>query len=440
MTERTRPHRTACGAWMAVMAVLTAFAIRPAAAADIKRVDLAPAPIAVPDLTAIGRPQTLRVHEGKLYVAGTAGVAALDAGGQLLWTVSLPEADARSLDVDANGVAFTSFSIVGYERGKGAAGALAWGEPSVKLNTADARVGLLTSDGKLLWNIAVAEVSALSPPALAKDRVAVLGSRSLYLYQRADGAQVGAAVGMFTNYLGITANSNTRMPVTQPLWQGDNVFAGHQSWFKKVSAEGKELAATKELGKNFTFLLSGPVQCKELIVLAEASYPEGNIFTGKKARVYASNGDLKPIWYAQTEDDETGVADVVCDDETIYAVSNAMISALSYDGKTQWQYTSKGGILVPGTHRGMVHAGSLPIAHQLVAGRQVVAAGPYLYVTSRLERNWKGKQDVITVFDTKKGSIIEQIDPKSIVVDMAVFGSNLALVTGDGLKLATLKP
>lgn len=424
---------------MAVMAVLIAFAIRPAEAADVKRVDLAPSPIAVPDLSAIGRPQTLRVHEGKLYVAGTAGVAALDAGGQLLWTVSLPEADARSLDVDANGVGFTSFSIIGYERGKGAAGALLWGEPSVKLDTTDARVGLLSSDGKLLWNIAVAEPSALSPPALGKDRVAVLGSKSLYLYQRADGTQVGAPVLMFTNYLGLSANSNTRLPVTQPLWQGDTVFAAHQSWFKKVSAEGKQLLSTKELGKNFTFLLSGPIQCKELIMLAEASYPEGTIFTGKKARVYASNVDLKPVWYAQTEDDETGVEDLVCNDEMIYAVSNAMISAFSYDGKTRWQYESKGGILVPGTHRGMVHAGTLPIAHQPVAGRQVVATGAFLYVTSRAERNWKGKFDVITVFDANKGSIIEQIDPKSIIVDMAVFGSNLALVTGDGLKLTALK-
>jgi hypothetical protein len=45
MSERTRLHGSACRAWMAAMAVLIAFAIRPAGAADIERVDPAPSPI-----------------------------------------------------------------------------------------------------------------------------------------------------------------------------------------------------------------------------------------------------------------------------------------------------------------------------------------------------------------------------------------------------------
>lgn len=73
----------------------------------------------------------------------------------------------------------------------------------------------------------------------------------------------------FTNYLGLSANSNTRLPVTQPLWQGDTFLAAHQSWFKKESAWGKPLLSTKELGKNFTLLFSGPIQCKEVIDLPE---------------------------------------------------------------------------------------------------------------------------------------------------------------------------
>lgn len=123
----------------------------------------------------------------------------------------------------------------------------------------------------------------------------------------------------------------------------------------------------------------------------------------------------------------------------ICAVGNALISAFSYDGKVLWRYNSKGGILIPGTHRGILRAGTLPIAHQITAGRQVVAAGPYLYVTSRSERNWKGKLDVITVFDAKSGELLEQIDTATMIVDMAVFGSDLALTTTGGLKFIALK-
>jgi hypothetical protein len=76
---------------------------------------------------------------------------------------------------------------------------------------------------------------------------------------------------------------------------------------------------------------------------------------------------------------------------------------------------------------------------QITAGRQDVAAGPYLYVTSRSERNWKGKLDVITVFDAKSGEVLEQIDTATMIVDMAVFGKDLALTTSEGLRFIALK-
>ncbi len=438
--NRSRSLRCAArGAWAAALAVVSALAPGPAAAADVKRVDATPSAIPVPDLAGIGQVLSVTVREGRLYVGGSSGIAAVDAQGQVLWMTKLSEAVSRSIDADANGVAYAAFNIVGYERGKGAAGALLWGQPSMKLVTADSHLGLLSGDGKPLWDVAVAETSALSPPALGPDKVAVQGSRSLFLYQRGDGSQV-AAIPMFTNYLGLSANFNTRLPVMRPLWAGDTVLAAHQSWFKKVSADGKELDATKELGRNFTFLLTGPLKCKELVVLSEAAYPEGNVFSGKKARVYAANPELKHVWHENTEDDEIGVGDIVCNDESIIAVSNAQLIAFSYDGKEQWKYESKKGVLIPGTQRGIYRAGTLPVAASPLAGRQVVAAGPYLYVTSRAERKWKGESDVVTIFDAKQGSVIQQVDPRTVILDMAVFGPTLALATVDGLKFIAAQP
>jgi hypothetical protein len=227
--------------------------------------------------------------------------------------------------------------------------------------------------------------------------------------------------------------------VTRPLWVDDGVITGHQSWMKKVSAQGEELMGAKSLGKNFTRLTSGPIPCRDRLILSEAAYPEGNIISGKKAKVYASSPKAESLWVSETDDDVAGTGDVACNDDTVFAVGNALISAFSYDGKVLWRYNSKGGILIPGTHRGILRVGSLPIAHQIIAGRQVVAAGSYLYVTSRSERTWKGKLDVIMGFDAKTGELLEQIDTATMIVDMAVFGSDLALTTTEGLKFIALK-
>ena len=423
---------------MAALLILLATAAG-APAQDVKRVPPGPANLTAVQPQGIGRPHSLRVYDGKLYVGATKGVAAIDEKGELLWTQELPEADGRALDVDGEQVAFSSFLISGVERGSGLTGALMWGAPSQKLVVESAAVGLLArADGKSLWSTALKEATSLSPPALGKTAVAVQGSKSVFLFDRKSGAPI-QEVSMFTNWLGISEAYNSRMQVMRPHWVADGVFAAHQTWMKKVSATGEEVVATKSLGKNFKFLTSGPLPCKDRVILSEAAYPEGNIISGKKARVYAANAKGEGVWHTETNDEVMGTGDLACNDDTIFAVGNAEVTALDYDGQVLWRYTSKGGTLIPGTFRGILRAGTLPIAHQITAGRQVVAAGPYLYVTSRSERNWKGKLDVITVFDAKSGEILEQIDTATMIVDMAVFGKDLALTTSEGLKFIALK-
>lgn len=410
-----------------------------ALAQDVKRVPPQPGSFKAPELQGIGRPHTLLVRDGTLYIGATAGLAAVDGKGEVLWTLALPEADGRAVDVDGDQIAYTSFLINGVDRGSGLAGALMWGAASQKLNVDSADVGLVArADGKQLWSVKLKEPTSLSPPALGKTAVAVQGAKSVQLYDRATGNLV-QEVPTFTNWLGLSEGYNSRIQVMRPLWVDDGVFTAHQSWMKKVSPKGDEIVATKSLDKNFFFLTSGPISCKDRIVLSEAAYPEGNVLSGKKAWVYGANKEGKPVMGTQTDDDVSGIGDLACDEEHIYAVGNAIINAISYDGKVRWRYNSKGGVLIPGTHRGILRAGTLPIAHQVTAGRQVVVAGPYLYVTSRSERNWKGKLDVITVFDAKTGELLEQIDTATIIADMSVFGDNLALTTAEGLRFIALK-
>ena len=140
---------------------------------------------------------------------------------------------------------------------------------------------------------------------------------------------------------------------------------------------------------------------------------------------------------AQTGDDVIGIGDLVCNNDSIFAVGNAHISTFGYDGKLKWDFTSKGGAMLLGTQRGILRAGTLPIAHQVAAGRQALVSGGYLYVTARNERG--GKLDVINVFDAKSGELLEKIDVKTMVADMVVFNDNMAITTAEGLKFVALK-
>jgi outer membrane protein assembly factor BamB len=421
-----------------VLAAACAALTTAADAADPKRVEPLPATLTAPDLSSIGRPHGLLARDGRLYVGATGGVAVIEADGKLAWSTPLAAANVRWVDVDGGQVAWTSYVVQGVQGTGELAGALL-GEMAKRFAVASAEVGLVGADGQPAWSVAVADPSALSPPALGKDAVAVQGSKDLKLFGRADGAAL-PDVRMFIDYAGMSGNITSRMPVTRPLWQGDEVLAAHQSYFKKVSAKGAELGSTKELGKEFTYLLSGPVLCKDKILLGDAARVHGGLIGTREARVFAANAQLKPIWSAGTQEDVNGIGDLVCSDDLVFVVSSTRVAAFTHDGKEAWDYESKGGVLIPGTHRGVDKIERLPIDYNVTGGEQVVVAGPYLYVTSRAEKKWNGKLDVITVFDAKSGKLLEQIDVKTKVVDMAVFGSHLALTTSDGLRFIGLKP
>jgi hypothetical protein len=423
---------------MLVLAAACAALTTAAEAADPKRVEPPPATLTAPDLSSIGRAHSLLVKDGRLYVGATGGVAVIEADGRLAWNTPLAPANVRWVDVDGGQIAWTSYVVQGVS-GTGDLAEALLGEMSKRFAVASAEVGLVGADGQPIWSVAVADPSALSPPALGKEAVAVQGSKALKLFGRADGVAL-PEVRMFIDYAGMSANVNSRMPVTRPLWQGNEVFAAHQVYFKKLSAKGEELGSTKELGKDFTYLLSGPVPCKDKVLLGDAARVHGGLMGTREARVFAANTQLKPIWSAGTEEDVNGIGDLVCSDDLVFVVSSTRVAAFTHDGKDVWGYESKGGVLVPGTHRGVDKVGLIPIDYNITGGEQVVVAGPYLYVTSRAEKKWNGKLDVITVFDAKSGKLLEQIDVKTKVIDMAVFGSHLALTTSEGLRFIGLKP
>lgn len=414
----------------------------PARADDVKRIAPLAASMPAPDLAEIGRAHSLAVRNDTLYVGATGGLAAIDAGGKLLWTLKLPTVSSRHVEADAENVAYTSYDVVGLVAGGGAAAVLTWGDNARKLEIASADAGLVTLKGEPVWSTKFEEPSALSVPTLGKTGVMVVGAKSMRLLDRAKGGKI-ADVGMFTNWLGVADSNVTRVAVTPAILVGDDFVASHQSWFKRVDANGGETFAARPKVQH----ASGPMLCKDRLVLGEMAYPQGNIFTGKKARFWAVGPKGEEIWKATIDDEVGGVGSLACNDELIFAAANALVVAVDAAGKQVWEATNdRSGRLFPGTYRGVIRVRDIfnnagpAVMRSVTAGRQMLVAGPYLYLTTRIAPDVKATEDLITVLDAKTGAFVEAYEVKTSVIDMAVFGKDLVLATGDGLKLIGLKP
>lgn len=429
----------------AAAALLTVWIGSAAQAQDIKRAPPVPAAVTVPDLSAIGLPHGLVVRNDTLYVGASEGLAAIDATGKLLWTLKLPAASVRHVDADAEHVAHSSADVAGLTAGSGATAALMWGDPSRKVEVSRADVGLATVKGEPVWSLKVDEPSVLSKPALGKTTLVVVGDKTARLLERKDGKLV-ADVSMFTNWLGISGNHATRVAVTPALWVDDTFFAAHQNWFKKVDAKGEELVATKRVrSSDNAGLTAGPVRCKDLLVIGEAAYPIGNIFTGKKARVNAVNLKGEPVWSATMDDEVGGVGSVACNDQMVVAAVNALVVAFDYSGKLLWEASNnRAGRLFPGTHRGVVRVRDVfgnagpSVARSVVAGQQMLLEGPFLYITTRAKPDLSNTEDLVTVIEAKTGNFVEALEFGVPIIDMVVFGPQLAVSTAQGLKLVAL--
>ena len=425
------------------LALAATCATAPAHADEVKRVPPAPASITLPDLSAIGQPHSVVVRNGVLYVGARTGLAAVDRSGQLLWTVKLAPMNTRQVEADAEHVAWSGAEVLGLVDGGGVTAALMWNDPSRKIEVTRAAAGLVTVQGTPVWEVPFEEPSALSVPTLAPQAVMVVGAKNARLLKRSDGSSLQDIV-MWTNWLGISGNHVTRVAVTPAVWHGDLFVAGHQNWFKKVDAQGEEqLSARNNFG-----VTGGPVVCKGQVYVGQSAYPMGNIFTGKKAHLAQIGAKGETIWRANLDDELGGVASLACNDELVFAATNSIVIAVTPAGKEVWEAHSERGVgqLFPGTHRGVVRVRDIfnnagpAVARAATAGRQMLVAGPWLYITTRAKPEASHPEDLITLLDAKTGAFVEAIDIKSTVIDMVPFGPDLAVVTGKGLQLVALKP
>lgn len=400
------------------------------------------------DIKTVGHVTSVSAFNGNLYIAGQDGIAAMDGSGKILWALPLPWGEIRLLDVDAGNVAFTVYTPGSTVKD---------GQTSLTLfkgfkvdSFKDARFGLVTHNGELVWTADSSEASKLSPPTLAKDTIGVTRINTFALLDRKTGKEIAKVdVGASGLFGGLVKGASSQSPCPKPVLANGAFYVAHfQNLLKIDAASGKQLESRSRFGlfSPFIQITAGPIQFQDMLVF-------GNTHVIKASYIFAANADLGEKWSEKITDkhkhlmaDNTfaGAASIASNNDQIFMATNFHIWAFDKKGNDLWERQNKDGGLYPGQYRGLQYGESLipeigwfsgnVWGTERYPGNQMIATDKKVYITSAYNQG-----DALTVLDAKSGDYIESIDTKTKILDMAIFGPKIALATTDGLKLMEVK-
>lgn len=273
----------------------------------------------------IGTLTHLKVFQSKIYVAGNTGIACLKSPTEVEWQLTLPNADSRLMEVDENGVVFTTYDYDGIDK-KGGFWLNRLGD--VK-SFSNATIGAVTPDGKLAWSQPGSLQSKQSIPGIDKNIVAVIRSNTMSISDRNTGKEIAVAEVCTINKL--IKGLVSQLTPNQPLLKDGFIYTCALNKLKKIDYSGKEIDDTKNFGmaKQFECITYGPVLVNDVLVF-------GNIASGDtKSRVFAANEKLSSEW-SDFIDKESGSGSMYVKGDMVIISTNFVLSAYNSKGKNLW--------------------------------------------------------------------------------------------------------
>jgi hypothetical protein len=383
------------------------------------------------ELARLGGITSLRENGGMLFVGAQRGVAAVDGAGKVLWTVALPDAMARLVEADADGVAWTSFNPDGVVEGSAVSHFLI-GDLGDEPHYKDQAVGAATREGKLLFNTAAyVGITQMSPPGLNKDSLAVSRGRGFFVYSRADGHEIGKSPLLGDSSLADPLVLNGSF--NRPAFFGGSWYVSHLGDFMKTDASGKEQDRTRiwNLFLALDNLTIGPMLVRDRLIVG--SCPTAS---DKMPGLFAFDKEGGKDWKSIIDDKvgmsgKSGVGAIAANSKYIYAATNFRVVAVNDKGSMEWDQKNKGGLHFS-KYRGLRFTrnyGARPAQGQLI-----VADEKNVYVATSMGK----KEDALTVLKADSGDYVGSLALGTFVSDMAIVGDRLALSTDDGLKFIPL--
>ncbi|MFZ5479889.1 MAG: hypothetical protein ACOZNI_24205 [Myxococcota bacterium] len=371
--------------------------------------------------SAVGQLTDLEVRGDVVYVAGSAGIAALSAAGEAKWTLTLPPAAFRGLHVDDGGLAFTAYTLKDVDPAKGFR-AFVMGSVGDVPTYDGATIGAVTLDGALVWQVASEIQSPLSPPGLSPGSVAVMRGKDMIVVDRGDGHTLAVAdlkyVGEDSKFF---AGFFARGHRGQPVWWGDRFYASFYGTIVKTDGQGG--------GRETAF---GPLFRPFYNVTCEL-VPFGDTLLG------GSTGDSQKgnTWFAidpkfdakmneWSPDKQSGCGSIAVVGERAYLASNFYVWSINAKGRVQWQSVNKKGGLYPSSARGVRYVSGLGFRKSPTD--LLVADDKHVYVAT------DNGGDVVTVLGAGDGAYVRTIDVKAPIVALGLAGDTLVVATDGDVR------
>lgn len=422
----------------------------------------------------IGLPMSLAVVGQRLVVGGSEGVAMVEAGGTVVWTLKLAPATARQVAADETQVAFTSFDAGSVDRSTTLANPLLGGELGARYEFRNATVGLIDGQGQLLWSVPSTEQAKLSPPALTAKTVGVVGVKTFAVYDRADGRAVTPPLSVYTNVFGLMDGLVSQFPSRPAVVVGDVFHLVRNNFYKRVNASGKEVESARTVGlmTPLEYLPAGPVALGDRVIFGN-SPSDGKLpmlLAAKTSGGFAWDDRMDAMVKTGLLSSATDAPmDVTVGGGNVFVATNFSVFCYSAAGRQQWRARNAKGGLFPSSLRGARYIGNafekkVPVPKSFLSTSMLAATEERVYVATShtgaaaapeagasaatsdsVEGSETGKAgrvraDAITVLDARNGAYIESLwAPGQRIIGMAVFGDTLAVAMGDGLKLLALK-
>lgn len=410
---------------LAFVLALATLAAAPAAAktTKVKHANVVPPTWTATTASPVGQITDLEVAGDLVYVAGTAGIAALSATGETKWTLALPAASFRNLAVDDTGLAFTAYTLSGVDPAQGFR-AFALGKIGDAPQYADAVVGAVTLDGALAWTTPSDVASPHSAPGLSPTSVAVMRGKDMLVVDRADGKVLANPdIKMMGEDSKFFAGFFARGYRVQPVFWKDQFWSAFYGTVIKVNADG----SARETAYGPLFRPFYNVTCglepfgDTLLGGSTGDSQKGSTFFAVDTKFDMKVNDWSP-------DEQSGCgALTVAGDKAVYA-SNFYVWAVNGKGKVLWKSVNKKGGLYPGSGRGIRYVNYL--GYRKSDPDLLVADASNVYVAT------DSGGDVVTVLGMEKGEYVRTIDVKTPIVALGLTTGGLVVATDSDVRFA----
>lgn len=374
----------------------------------------------------IGTLTAVKYLNNHLIVAGTEGIASLNDDMSVNWQTKLPSTSIRLIHPDNDGIAWSAYHIVGVQSNVLSVFSSIWSKLVVDAD----QVGMLSSEGKVLWTKDIAAKNRLSEPATSKDLFAFNSADTLYILQKTNGEKVSSTY----NSRAIAMGKGLKSQITpnRPLITNDALYSTSAFLLMKTDLQGNKLKDEKMYGmqKDLAIMCVTPVLKDNYLIFGNCAVGAKNTKIGC-SRVYAANTDLKEEWNEFVDKKNfSGITELTSNDNYVFVATSWNVYAFTPAGKSRWDFSDLG----KPEYRGSICSGNMCV--RIVDGTFLLADNSDVYVSGyRRNRKKKTESENVTVIDSKTGKFVKSTDVKGKIWDMALGEKKVAVLTTEGLQL-----